>query len=82
MKVLKFSATWCGPCKQLSKVIEAVGDFGTELVNIDVDEDFVLPTRFTVRGVPTCILVDDEGHEVRRKVGTMTETEFREFVTV
>ena len=37
MKLLKFHATWCQPCKMLSKVMEGV-DLGVPVENIDIDE--------------------------------------------
>ena len=81
MKVLKFYADWCTPCKQLSKVFESVADLGAEVVGIDIDEDYVVPTRYSIRGVPTCVVVDAEGKELRRKVGMMSETDLRSFIT-
>lgn len=79
MKVIKFAASWCGPCKMLSKVLEDyTGDVQIEEVDIDADQQMAI--NFGVRGVPTCVLVNDEGGEVARKVGMMNIKEFEEFV--
>ncbi len=81
MKVLKFYAEWCQPCKQLSKVFENVTDLNAEVVGIDIDEDYAVATRYSIRGVPTCVVVDADGKELRRKVGMMNETDLRSFIT-
>lgn len=79
MKVIKFAASWCGPCKMLSKVLEDyTGDVQIEEVDIDSNQQMAI--NFGVRGVPTCVLVNDEGGEVARKVGMMNIKEFEEFV--
>lgn len=81
MKVLKFYAEWCQPCKQLSKVFDNVTDLGAEVVGIDIDEDYAVSTRYAIRGVPTCVVVDADGNELRRKVGMMSEADLRSFIT-
>ena len=79
MKVLKFYADWCGPCKMLSKAIEGA-DVNLEIVNVDIDDDSVLTMKYGVRGVPMCVVVDEDGKELRRKVGMMSKDEFEKFV--
>ena len=68
MKILKFSAPWCNPCKQLSQVLDGV-DLGCLLEEIDVDDNQELPAKFAVRGVPTLVMVDDAGTELGRVIG-------------
>lgn len=80
MKVLKFSAAWCGPCRALSQIIDNIDDLAAEVVEIDVDEAQEVAIRYGIRVVPTLVVVDDDGKELRRKSGTMSENDFKAFV--
>lgn len=82
MKVLKFYADWCQPCKVLTNTIEKYynGDVEIESVNIETDMDKAV--EYKVRGVPLCVLLDDNGVEVKRKNGTMMIDEFEDFLKV
>jgi thioredoxin 1 len=70
-QLLKFSASWCGPCKALSKVLENVDLKDIELVEIDIDENTDKAVEYGIRSVPTLVLMED-GKEVRRKTGLLT----------
>ena len=55
--LLQFTATWCGPCKQLSPILDKVAtDYaakGVILKRIDVDQDKVVAAQFRIQSVPT-----------------------------
>lgn len=78
-QLLKFSATWCGPCKSLSSNMKNVDLKDVELKEIDVDENIEESKRYGIRGVPTLILLND-GVEVSRKSGVMTAEKIEEFI--
>jgi thioredoxin 2 len=64
-------ATWCGPCRMVSPALEqlAAERAGTlKLVKIDVDAAPALAGRFTVRAVPTLLLID-RGRVLARQSG-------------
>jgi thioredoxin 1 len=83
MKVLKFYADWCQPCKMVSAIMENVKDKLTVPVqNINIDEDNATAKKYGIRGVPTLVMVDDEGVEVKRQVGMVTEGTLLKFFEV
>ncbi len=55
--ILQFTADWCGPCKQLSPVLDKIAaDYagkGVSLARIDVDRDRMIAAQFRIQSVPT-----------------------------
>lgn len=82
MKILKFSASWCGPCKMLSATIAGIKDkIPYPIEEINVDTNTKLAQKFSIRGLPTMILMDGDT-EVKRKVGSMSLNELKTFVDI
>lgn len=68
MKLIKFGASWCMPCKNLESRLNKL-DLTIDLLSYDVEEEVDLTEEWNIRNVPTVILVDDNGSEVKRWVG-------------
>jgi thioredoxin 1 len=69
--LLDFSATWCGPCKVLSPIVDKLADEFTGKVKVgklDIDESPGVASKFGIRGVPT-VVVFKSGAEAARHVG-------------
>lgn len=82
MKVLKFYAEWCGPCKGLTMIVNGAKDkLPMEVEDINIDENIYMAQDYKVRSVPTMVVVNDDGTEVRRKVGMMNEEQLIEFLS-
>ena len=68
MKLIYFSAPWCGPCQQLGPIMEEISQQVTvQKVNVDNSPD--MATYYNIRNVPTVIAIDNFGNERGRKVG-------------
>jgi len=81
MKALKFSASWCGPCKGLAQVIETAKDkIEIPIQEHDIDTCGSISAEYNIRSVPTMILLNDQGAELKRKTGTMDEKALLEFL--
>ena len=72
--LVDFWATWCGPCRMQSPVLEALSDEvdNVEFVKMDVDENPETPAEFGIRAIPT-LLVQKDGEVVERLTGFHTK---------
>ena len=78
-RILRFTASWCGPCKVLSENLQnAELNLPIEVVDIDVHPD--IATDFGVRSVPTLVMMQ-ENIEVKRIVGALSSKEITEWAT-
>lgn len=75
IEVLKFSATWCGPCRVLSTTLHGVEG----ITNIDIDQDRQLAIDHNVRSVPTLLFLQD-GKEVERVTGAIQLAKYEEII--
>lgn len=82
MKLIKLSATWCGPCKMLAKTLEDVDLSEYQLVEIDVDQQRDIAMKYNIRGVPVLVIEDEQGNELRRTVGFKNQTQLKEFLAI
>ena len=74
--LLDFWATWCGPCKMLSPVVEALSEELTDLKvgKVNVDEEMDLASKFQVMAIPT-LLVIKNGEVVNTSVGVKSKND-------
>lgn len=64
IKVIKFSASWCVPCRYLKPVFEEIKTIEKyskfQFVDYDIDEEYEMTKKYNVRSVPTVIIFKDD----------------------
>lgn len=76
--VIDFYAKWCGPCKMMDPIVNAVEkemEGKVAFDKVDVDTHTEKASQFGVLGIPTYVIMKD-GKEVDRMVGYMPKEEF------
>jgi thioredoxin 1 len=72
LKIYKFSATWCDPCKQLTPILNELlvtAELSSYLEEIDIEKNEDLVEKYTVTILPTIIIVKDE--QVFQRIETL-----------
>ena len=77
-EVLKFSASWCGPCQALSMTLKNV-ESDIAIKEIDIDEELDLAAQYGIRSVPTMVMLED-GKEIKRVSGALALPKVKEFL--
>ena len=79
--LIDFFATWCGPCKMLSPVIEQIAEEHTEIevVKVDVDKVPELAVSYNVVSIPTLVFLKD-GNLVKQSVGFSSKDEIEKMI--
>lgn len=74
--LLDFWATWCGPCRMVSPIVDEIGDEQDGIIvgKINVDEQGELATRFGIVSIPTLVAIKN-GEESGRTVGAKAKEE-------
>jgi thioredoxin 1 len=84
VKLLRFHATWCGPCKRFEPVISAFAEkHGVEVEHVDIDEKPDMAAAYDIQSVPTTIAIIDGHVDVRISgavPGPVLESRLREFL--
>ena len=74
--LVDFWASWCGPCRELSPVVDALGEELTDVkvVKINVDEERELAKKYKIFSIPTLLVIKD-GQAVNKSVGVKSREE-------
>lgn len=75
--VVDFWATWCGPCRMISPIVDQLAEKYAGRVNVvkcNVDDSTEIPVKFGIRNIPT-LLFFKNGELVDRLVGAVPQAE-------
>ncbi len=78
--VIDFSATWCGPCRQLAPIIEELAkeyDGRIAVGKCDIEEAVDLTEEYGIRNIPTVLFIKG-GQVVDKFVGSKSKAEVQQ----
>ncbi len=81
--LVDFWAPWCGPCRQLSPIIDEIAKEFAEKIEVykcNVDDNPEIPSQFGVRGIPSLMIFKD-GKLIDSKVGALPRASLTEWIT-
>ncbi len=81
--LVDFYATWCGPCKMLSPVIEKLSesDDTYNYYKMDVDNAVEVAKKYGIMSIPT-LLVFEDGEVKNSSLGFLSMDELKEFLGI
>lgn len=78
--LVDFWATWCGPCKMLSPIVEEVAeeykDKSVKIAKMEVDSNEITPGKYQIMSVPT-LMVFKNGEPVKQMVGVQPKEDIK-----
>lgn len=80
LKVIKFSSSWCGPCKVMAPIYDKISKMekyeNVNFLSYDIEEDeegVELVEQFKIKNVPTIVFVDENNNVIRKIIGLVQE---------
>lgn len=79
--IVDFFATWCGPCKMFTPILERAQELNpeTHFYKVDIDADSSLAERYQIMTVPT-LLFFKAGQKVDTSVGVISEAQIKTLI--
>ena len=81
MKVSVYSASWCASCGTLKQSLNSIDTEDLEIEILDVDTlGMQALSKVGIKGIPSLILYDNQGNEIKRKSGALTKKQLEMFL--
>ena len=78
--LVDFNATWCGPCRMLAPILEEFSEStAIKVCSVDVDQAEDIAKEYGIMSIP-CLILFEDGKEIKRSVGLISLEELKEFV--
>jgi thioredoxin 1 len=80
--LLDFWAEWCGPCKMIAPILDAIADEYQDrlrVVKLNIDENPKTPPKYNIRGIPTLLLFRN-GTVAAQQVGAVSKAQLTSFL--
>ena len=82
MRLLKFWADWCKPCKKQTEILKDFKDFPVESIDVEAEENAAIVDKYGVRGLPTLILLDNDNNVKHTFTSVTTIDKIREIASL
>lgn len=80
MKVLKFAADWCGPCKSMSEWLKT-HEHEHEITEVNIDTNREMCEHYGIRSVPTLVMLNED-ESVRKTLVGFSIPKLEQFLQV
>jgi len=81
VKVSLYSAPWCGSCQTVKQSLNSICTEDLEIEVLDVDTlGMQALSKVGIKGIPSLILYDNQGNEIKRKSGALTKKQLEVFL--
>ena len=81
MKVILYSAQWCSSCQTVKQALNSICVEDLEIEVLDIDTlGMQALSKVGIKGIPTLILYDNQGNELKRKSGALTKKQLEMFL--
>ena len=81
MKVSLFTAQWCSACSTIKQSLNSINTEDLEIEVLDIDALGMQElSKVGIKGIPTLILYDNQGNEIKRKTGALTKKQLEVFL--
>jgi thiol-disulfide isomerase/thioredoxin len=81
VKVSLYSAPWCGSCQTVKQSLNSICTNDLEIQVIDIDTlGMQALSKVGIKGIPSLILYDNQGNEIKRKTGALTKKQLDDFL--
>lgn len=80
--LIDFWATWCGPCRMMAPVVDAIAkekDGEVKVCKVNIDENQALAEKYGVMSIPTFVIIKN-GNETGRTIGVQSKEEIMKLI--